>query len=140
MRYTLRRLTPTGPYFFVSVRLLCSKGQSLRYSPGQVNPQSLCCGTVCGGGVRDGTMPLVQLSAGFQSQPPLPTSKLGPSGADSQVGGLVYFLGLCGLSNEPSCQARSFSCHCNPHRFFQSEVMRLYFTALEPWVVQCLTP
>ena len=28
-----------------------------------------------------------QLSAGFQSLPLLPTSKLGPSGADSQVGG-----------------------------------------------------
>ena len=30
-------------------------------------------------------MLLVQLSAGFQSLPPLPTSKLGPSGADSWV-------------------------------------------------------
>ena len=28
-------------------------------------------------------MPLALLSAGFQSLPPLPTSKLGPSGADS---------------------------------------------------------
>ena len=35
-------------------------------------------------------------SAGFQSLPPLPTSKLGPTGADSQVGGLVYILGPCG--------------------------------------------
>ena len=34
-------------------------------------------------------MPLALLSAGFQSLPLLPTSKLGPSGADSQVGGLV---------------------------------------------------
>ena len=41
-------------------------------------------------------MLLVQLSAGFQSLPPLPTSKLGPSGADSQVGGFVYILGPCG--------------------------------------------
>ena len=51
--------------------------------------------TVCGGGVRQGTMPLVQLSAGFQSLPQLPTSKLGSSGADSQVGGFVYILGPC---------------------------------------------
>ena len=35
-------------------------------------------------------------SAGFQSLPPLPTSKLGLSGADSQVGGFAYVLGLCG--------------------------------------------
>ena len=41
-------------------------------------------------------MPLAQLFAGFKSLPPLPTSKLGPSGADSQVDGLVYVLGPCG--------------------------------------------
>ena len=51
-------------------------------------------------------MPLAQLSEGFQSLLLLPTSKLGPSGADSQVGGFVYILGL---SNEHSCEAGSFS-------------------------------
>ena len=55
-----------------------------------------CCGAVCGGGVREETIPLAQLSVGFQSLPPLPTSKLGPSGADSWVGGFVYVLGPCG--------------------------------------------
>ena len=40
-----------------------------------------------------------------------------------------------GLSKELSCKAGSFSCCLNPHRFFQSEVLRLYFPALEPWVV-----
>ena len=39
-----------------------------------------------------------------------------------------------GLSYKLSCEAEFFS-HCqNPHRFFQSEVLRLYFPALEPWV------
>ena len=38
-------------------------------------------------------MPLAQLSASFQSLPPLPTSKVGPSVADSYVGGFVYALG-----------------------------------------------
>ena len=33
---------------------------------------------------------------GFQSLPPLPTIKLGPSGAGSRVGGLVHVLGPCG--------------------------------------------
>ena len=41
-------------------------------------------------------MALAQLSARFQSLPPLPTSKLGLSGADSQVAGFVYILGPCG--------------------------------------------
>ena len=37
-------------------------------------------------------MALALLSDGFQSLPPLPTIKLGPSGADSRVGGLVHAL------------------------------------------------
>ncbi|KAF6084337.1 hypothetical protein HJG60_008608 [Phyllostomus discolor] len=41
-----------------------------------------------------GNLPL--LLAGFQSLPPLSTSKLGLSGADSQVGVFVYILGFCG--------------------------------------------
>ena len=39
-----------------------------------------------------------------------------------------------GLSSEHSCEAGSFSHHHNPHSFFQSEVLRLYFPTLEPWV------
>ena len=47
-------------------------------------------------------MPLAPLLAGFQSLSLLPTSKLGPSGADSQVGGFVYVLGPCGSpTNSP---------------------------------------
>ena len=59
-------------------------------------PTLLCCGTVCGGGDREGTMWLAHLLASFQSLPPLPTSKLGPSGVDSQVDGLMYILVPCG--------------------------------------------
>ena len=59
-------------------------------------PTMLHCGTVSGGGVQEGTMPLAWLLAGFQSLPPLPTSKLGPSGADSRVDGFAYILGPCG--------------------------------------------
>ena len=39
-----------------------------------------------------------------------------------------------GLSTEHSCEAGSFSCGHNPHRFLQPEVLRLYFPALEPWI------
>ena len=64
-------------------------------------------------------MALAPLSAGFQSLPPLPTSKLGPSGADCEWVGLCTFydpVGLytfydpVGLSNKLSCEAGSFSC------------------------------
>ena len=40
-------------------------------------------------------MPLARLLTSFQLLSPLPTNKLGPSGADSQVGGFVYILGPC---------------------------------------------
>ena len=59
-------------------------------------PILLNCGTVFGGGVQEETMPLAQPSAGFRSLSPLLTSKLGPSGAASQVGGFVYVLGPYG--------------------------------------------
>ena len=59
-------------------------------------PTALYCDSVCGGGVQEGPVTLALLSAGFQSLSPLPTIKLGSSGADSWVGGFVYILGPCG--------------------------------------------
>ena len=44
-----------------------------------------------------------------------------------------------GLSNELSCEGGNFSCYLNPHRCFQSEVLGVYFPALEPWVVQSVS-
>ena len=86
-------------------------------------------------------MLLAQLSVGFQSLPHLPTRKLCPSGADSQGWGMVLcmFQDPMGLSIELSCETGGFSCCLNPHRFFQSEVLRLYFHALEPQVVQSVS-
>ena len=55
----------------------------------------LRCGAACGGGVWEGTVPFALLWAGFQSLPLLPTSKLGPSADDSQIGGFVYVLWPC---------------------------------------------
>ena len=51
---------------------------------------------VCWEGVQEGTVLLAPPFAGIQSLPPLLTVKLGPSGADSRVGGLVHALGPCG--------------------------------------------
>ena len=59
-------------------------------------PMLLSCGTVCGGGVQEGTMLLAQLMPSFQLLLLLPTSKLGSSSADFQVSGFVYILGSCG--------------------------------------------
>ena len=57
-------------------------------------PMRLCCGTVCGGGVWEGTVPLAlcQFSVTF----PATHNQIRHSGADSQVSGLVYILGPCG--------------------------------------------
>ena len=63
-------------------------------------------------------MPLAQLSAGFQSLPPLPTIKLGPLVLLPKWVGLCTFWDPVGLSNKLSCEAGSFSCHHDPLRFF----------------------
>ena len=69
-------------------------------------------------------MLLVLVSDGFQSLPWLPTINLGPSGADSRVGGFVYILQNVGLSSELSYEAGSFSCCVlYSYRSFQSEVL-----------------
>ena len=81
-------------------------------------------------------MLLAQLSACFQSLPPLiPTSKLALLVLIPRWVGLCMFWGPVGLSSGLSCEAGIFSCHRNPHGFFQSEVLRLYFPVLESWVV-----
>ena len=41
-----------------------------------------------------------------------------------------------GLCNELSCEPGSSSCCLNPHRCFQSEVLRLYFSTLASWVTE----
>ena len=103
-------------------------------------PRCFCSEVICGGGVQEGTMPLAQLSLGFQSLPPLPTRILGPSGADPWVDGFVNVLGPCGSLHELFCEAGSFShCRLNSHKFLQSEDFKLYFCILHPWVVRSIS-
>ena len=85
-------------------------------------------------------MPLAPLSAGFQSLPPLPTSKLGPSGADSQVGGLCTFWDPVGLSNELSCEAGSFSSTSTPTDVFSQRFEALFPCAGTLGCTVCLAP
>ena len=49
---------------------------------------------------------------------------------------LCMFQGPVGLSSALSCEAGSFSCSRNPHRFSQPEVLRLSFPTPAPWAVQ----
>ena len=77
---------------------------------------------------------LAWLLAGFQSLAPLPTSKLGHSGADSWVGGFVCILGPCGSPMNSPVRLGVSPAASTPTGFFQSEVLRLYFPVLEPWV------
>ena len=84
---------------------------------------------------REGAMVLPLLSAGFQSLSLLPTIKLGPSGADSWVGGLVHALGPCGSLQRPLLWGWEFLLlPPQPPRVFSIRGLRLHFPALEPWV------
>ena len=80
-------------------------------------------------------MPLAQLLPSFQPLLLLPTSKMSPAGADSQLGEFVYLLGPCGISSKLSYVAGNFFHHRNSCKFLQLEVLRLSFPALEPWVM-----
>ena len=77
------------------------------------------------------------LSAGFQSLPPLPRIKLGPSGADSQVGGLVHALGPCGSLQRGW---EFLLLPPQPPRVFLIRGLRFYFPELEPWVAPAVPP
>ena len=81
------------------------------------------------------------LSTGFQSFTPLPTIKLGPSGAGSRVGGLVNALGPCGSLQRPLLWGWEFLLlPPQPPRVFSVRGLRLYFPTLEPWLGPALHP
>ena len=73
----------------------------------------------------------------------LPTIKLSPLDADSWIPewvGSCTFQDPLGLSNELSCEAGSLSCcRLNPHRCFQSVILKLYFPELELWVARSVS-
>ena len=98
----------------------------------------LCCSTVCGGGVREGTTLLPSLlgSCPFSHFSCYPISNwallvLIPRWVD--------FVCYVGLSNKLSCEAGSFSCHCNPHRFFPSRGFEVFETVLELWIARSVS-
>ena len=84
---------------------------------------------------REGAMVPAPLSTGFESLPPLPAIKLGPSGAGSRMGGLVHTLGPCGSLQPPVLWGwESLLLPPQPPRALSVRGLRLYFLVLEPWV------
>ena len=73
----------------------------------------------------------------FQSLPPLPTSKLGPSAADSWV--CVCFRTLWVSPTNSPVRLGVFFAAAIPRDFFQSEVLRLLFPTPEPWVARSVS-
>ena len=124
-----------GPFFsFLSWRVCYFKGRSLRCSLGQGNAGRCPVTLYMGEGPR-GSNGAAPLSTGLQSFTPLPTIKLGPSGAGSRVGGLVHALGPCGSPQRPLLWGWEFLLLLpQPLRVFSIRGLRLYFPALEPWV------
>ena len=89
---------------------------------------------------REGVMVLAPLSTSFQSLPPLPTIKLGPSGADSRVGGILHTLGPRESLQQTLLWGWEFLLlPPQPPRVFSIRGLRLYFPTLELWVVRFVT-
>ena len=104
-------------------------------------PMPPCCGAVCGGQIREGTMLLAQLSASFQSLPLLPTIKLSPSGADSQVSGFVYILGPCGSPQHTLLWGWEFLPPSQPSQVFIARAFEVLFPCTGALgCVVCLAP
>ena len=81
-------------------------------------------------GGQEGAMAPAPLSTRFQSLPPLPTIKLGPSGADSRVRWLVHALGPCGSLQQTLLLGWEFlPLPSQPPWVFSIRGLRLYFCA-----------
>ena len=126
------------PWFFVWAGLLCSKGWSLRYSPGRGNQHHCIVMLYVGEGPEREQCRLLSSQLAFSHFLCYPQANWALLVLIPGWVGLCMFEDPVGLSNELSCEAGSFSCHLNRHRFFQSEVLRLYFPVVEPWVVWSL--
>ena len=80
------------------------------------------------------------LSASFLSLHPLPTSKLGPPGVDSQVGGFVYFLEPCGSLQQTFLWAWEFLPWQQPPQIFSQRFWGFISLCWTLGCVVCLTP
>ena len=98
-------------------------------------PLLLRYGVVCGGRVWEGTVQLAWLSTGFQSLPPLATSKLGPSGADSPGGWICLCFRTLWVSPVNSPVRLGISpATATPTGFYSQRFWGFISLALEPWL------
>ena len=119
-----------GPYFFVLAWLLLVR--SLRYLPGQGNPLLWRC--LWGRGPRGNSVPCLALGC-LSVTSPTTHKQIGPFWCWFPGGWACVRSRILWVSptNSP-VKLGVFSFWLNPHRCFQSEVLRLYFPALEPWL------
>ena len=123
-----------GPYLFVLPHLLHRKGQGLRYSSEQGTHVAVLWYSMWGSGRRGNT---AVCSALFWLSVTSPATH-------KQIGLFwCWFPGgwVCVCSRilwvfptNSSCEAGSLSHHCNPHRFFQLEVLSLHSLCCNPWL------
>ena len=114
--------------------MLHCKGQSLRYPSGRGNPLCFFVELYVGEGSEREQCQLLSSRPAFSHFLCYPQENL--ILLVLLPGGWVCVCSRTqlGLSNELSCDVGTFSCYLNSYRFFQSEVLRLYFPTLEPWV------
>ena len=117
-----------GPYFFVSCTCYVVRGWALGLCQGGATHISVLCYCMLGR-IREGIMPLAWPLPCFWSLPPLPTSELGTSGADYQVGGLVYILGPCGSLQWTLLWGWEFLSPLQPPQVFTARGFEVLF----PW-------
>ena len=108
------------------------------YSPGRGKPGHCIVMLYVGEGSKKNNATCWALGW-LSARCPTTHKQIGPSGADSQVGGFVYILGPCGSLQWTLLWSGSHSHHLNPHGFFQVEVLRLYYPELEPWVARSVS-
>ena len=96
-----------------------------------------CCMWGRGGEGNNGTCSTLW---GISVTSPTTSSKLGPSGADSRVGGLVCILGPCGSLQETVLWGWEFLPPLpQSPRVFSVWGLRLYFPELETWVASSVS-
>ena len=125
-----------GHICFVSANLLRRKGWGLGYLPGGGNPCRFIVVLYVGEVSKREQCHLLSSHSAFSYFFLCPWVNWALLVLIPRRVGLCAFWDPVGLSNQLSCEAGIFSCYCNPHRFFQSEVLRLYFRELKPWVTQ----
>ena len=136
----LSSVLPFGPFFFFSACLICCKGQSLTYSLARAGqPIWLRWGPVFRGCVRDGTIPLAQLSAGFQS---LPCHKqIGPFWCWFQGGWVCVCSRSLWVSPKDSPMMLGVSPTAATPQIFTARGFKAFFSHSETLgCVVCLTP